>query len=65
MTENRKDTQTPTVPPARGGDRNIAGNSGDELTTSEPGDIADDANRNDSAEPRPIPPNERLRAPRG
>jgi hypothetical protein len=63
VTDDRK--PTPTDPPLRRGYRNEAGNIGDELTTGEPGDIADDANLNDSAEPRPIPKNERLRAPRG
>ena len=63
MTE--KNQQTPTDPPLKRGERNIAGNIGDELVESEPGDMADDANRNDSAEPKPIPNNERLRAPRG
>lgn len=67
MTEKRTHTpaHTPAEPPLRPGYRNEAGNMGDEVTTGESGDIADDANRNDPAEPRPIPRNERLRAPRG
>ena len=65
MSDDRKRPQTPADPPLRRGERNEAGNIGNEVTTGEPGDMADDANRNDSAEPRPIPRNERLRAPRG